>query len=96
MEILNYIGNNEYQDLRDGGQLSEYQRSSLHVLGSLFMKGLEVYYNCNANCAAGIWRRLAEFSSDHNREVTNQEIKAAAEAETGRNPTSLFELLELR
>lgn len=89
------IGTNEYELLKEGRiTLSDSQRNP-HSIGSLFFYGLEVDYGCGMACAAKIWKRLSNGSSDHFRTITDHEIKEVVEAETGEDVTPLFELLEI-
>ncbi|MFA4830794.1 MAG: hypothetical protein WC862_02780 [Patescibacteria group bacterium] len=73
--------------------MNDYYREA-HLQGDLFFTGLEIDYGCSLECAARIWNRLRTTHAGAER-ITGADIKAAAEIETGRDLTPLFELLEI-
>ena len=90
-----HIGDNEYEDLRDGVIPYADHHNSPHTKGSLFFKGLEVDYGCGVECAANIWRQLADYNADQFSTNPNAAIKAATDQVVGRDTSALFDLLRI-
>jgi cysteine-rich repeat protein len=93
------VDDSTYTDLRDGrttlSALGFSAQSNPQAMGSLFMRALELDYACGQDCVAKIWSKLVTDYAYNNTYVTNQRIKQAVDAITGKDTTALFVLLGL-
>ncbi|MFA6461631.1 MAG: hypothetical protein WCV90_05135 [Candidatus Woesearchaeota archaeon] len=96
MNDKTYLNYDFYTRLKDKQtNLSSTEKKSPHIIGALFIMGLNQDYNCSKECITKVVLKLHENRKGIEN-ITSLKIKQAIEEVTKRKVQPLFDLLEIK
>ncbi|MFH0701084.1 MAG: hypothetical protein V2A62_01465 [Candidatus Woesearchaeota archaeon] len=96
MDDKTSLNSNFYQRLKKGQTtLSESEKSTSHILGTLFIIGLKEDYHCEKECVTKILYQLYQ-RRDINAQMPAEEIKVATNTIVGQDTQPIFDLLGIQ